>query len=211
MVLIRHSAAAALAVILMTSRAGAQPGTPGTLAAVGSARPLLYGFALECSNCTPGERGRGRGGAGGAPVVWTYQQYPRVAAVAPGSAAEEAGIRPGDILQSIDGQSLLTAQGATRFVRASKGEAVRLVFERESKPVSVTLMLGAGAASRVAGPMKVISGYMTLQGHVEGDVNIEVWSDDPILSQDSSNTLILRIGTSTIIKMRLKKDSTAKR
>ena len=211
MVLIKHSAAAALAVILAASRLCAQVSPSPSLSAVGASRTLLYGFALECVNCAPGARGRVGGGANSSPAVWTYHEYPRVAAVAPGSGAESAGIRAGDILQSIDGLSLLTAQGATRFVRASAGEEVRLTFERDSKPVAITLTLGAGPAGRGGGPVKVIIGYLTLQGHVEGDVQIEVWSDELIFTNDSTDTVTLRIGTGTLIRMRLKKDSTAKR
>lgn len=211
MVLIKRSAAVAMAAVLTATSLGAQRGTPPTLSAVGSVRPLLYGFALECVNCVPGERARGGGGASATPGIWTYREYPRIAAVAPGSAAEQAGILPGDILQSIDGVSLLTVQGATRFVRANKGDEVRLVFQRESKPVAVTLTLGATSTSPSGGPVKMISGYLTLQGHVDADVNLEVWSDEPIITRDSSDTVILRIGTSTIIKLRLKKDSTTKR
>jgi membrane-associated protease RseP (regulator of RpoE activity) len=134
-----------------------------------------------------------------------------VAGVAPGSAAEQAGIRPGDVLQSIDGLSLLTEQGASRFARASAGEVVRLTFERKSEPVNVTLTLGARAPGQVGGPVKMISGYLAMQGHVQGDVSIEIWTDEPIFPRDSTDTVVLRIGTNTIIKMRFKKDSTTKR
>jgi membrane-associated protease RseP (regulator of RpoE activity) len=206
MVLIKHAAGVALAAALTAFRLDAQA-VPSPLATVAS-RPLLYGFALECSSCTPGERGRV---GGGAPPVWTYLEFPRVAAVVPGSAAEEAGIRSGDVLQSIDGLSMLTAQGSTRFARAAAGQIVRLVFERESKPLAVTLMLGATSASRKGGPLKVFTGYLTLQGHVAGDVKLELWSDEFIVQSDSADTLILRIGSSTIVKLQLKKDSAAKR
>jgi membrane-associated protease RseP (regulator of RpoE activity) len=206
MVLTKHAAGLALAAALTASRLDAQA-VPSTLATV-AARPLLYGFALECSSCTPGERGRG---GGGAPPVWTYLEFPRVAAVVPGSAAEEAGIRSGDVLQSIDGFSILTAQGATRFARASAGEIVRLVFERDAKPAAVTLALGATIANRKGGPLKVFTGYMTLQGHVAGDVKLELWSDEFIVQHDSADMLILRIGSGTIVKLQLKKDSAGKR
>ena len=211
MVLIKHATAIALAVTIGVVNASAQPSTPPALSTVGSARPLLYGFALECVNCAPGERGRVGGGAAAPPVVWSYRDFPRVAGVAPGSAAEQAGIQPGDILRSIDGLSLLTEQGAARFARASAGEAVRLTFERNAQPVNITLTLGAGAAGRGSGPAKMINGYLALQGHVEGDVSIEIWSDEPIFPRDSTDVVILKIGTNTIIKMRFKKDSTTKR
>jgi len=134
-----------------------------------------------------------------------------VAGVAPGSAAEQAGIRPGDVLQSIDGLSLLTEKGASRFARASAGESVRLKFERNSEPVNVTLTLGGSAPGRGGGSVRMINGYLALQGHVEGDVSIEIWSEEPMFPRDSTDTVILKIGTGTIVKMRFKKDSTTKR
>jgi hypothetical protein len=57
----------------------------------------------------------------------------------------------------------------------------------------------------------MISGYLAIRGHIQGDVSIEIWSDEPIFPRDSTDTVILRIGTNTIIRMRFKKDSTTKR
>lgn len=183
----------------------ASPSRPGEV------RPLLYGFALECIDCAPGEHGRGRGGTGQPPVL-SYRTFPHVVAIAPGSAAERAGIRAGDILHTIDGMSVGTDAGAERLAHATAGQQVRLGFERASKPFAVSLVLGAANPSelRGSGPTRIYGGYIALQGSARGatKIKLEVWSDDPIVPDDSTNAIVLRIGTSTLIKLQLTKDST---
>jgi membrane-associated protease RseP (regulator of RpoE activity) len=151
----RAACVSALA-LLWTVSAGGQ-GRSG-LAMTGQSRPLLYGFALECVDCQPGEGARGRGG-NSAPG-WTYTSFPRVVELAPGSAAEKAGIKPGDLLLSVDGMSMTTPTGAQRFANGTAGTVVRLVFERSAKAFEVPLLLGAplsngGAAGQ---PTKIING-----------------------------------------------------
>lgn len=175
----------------------------------GEVRPLLYGFALECIGCLPGERGRGRGGAGQPPVL-SYRSFPHVIAVAPGSAAEQAGIRAGDVLQSIDGLSVMTAAGAERLAHATAGQSARLAFARDSKPVVVSIVLGAAGPSGRNAPesKRVFGGYMAIQGSARGAIKLEIWSDDPIFPTDSTGSVVLRIGTSTLIKLQVARDST---
>ena len=213
---ITHACRIALAVLVHANTLLAQQSGSPSLARLGEARPLLYGFALECVDCAPGGRGRVGGagsgtGRGEAPVVWSYRSFPRVAGVAPGSGAEQAGIQPGDVLISIDGLSLLNEQGASRFARAVKGDEVRLVFERDSKPISVSLVLGAVVGSR-GGPVRIGTGYVAFRGPIHGEMSVEIWSDEPIFfPPDSGNApgvAVLRIGTNTVIKLRLVKDST---
>ena len=187
----------------VAAQRGSQPDVPR-----GQVRPLLFGFALGCFDCPPGEGARGRG-RGGAPVV-SYRSFPHVLSVAPGSAAEQAGIKEGDILQSIDGLSVLTDPGATRLARAVDGEQVRLVFERNSKPIEFSLVLGSIASRRAdSGPTKILMGYMALQGTLSGDLKMEIWTDDPIVFTEPTPTsadgpageTVLRIGDKTVIRL----------
>lgn len=209
---ISRATCVALAFLFCAGAAVAQRGGAPSIARLGEARPLLYGFALECVDCAPGGRGRvGGAGRGEAPVVWSYRSFPRVAGVAPGSVAEEAGIQAGDLLISIDGLSLLDEQGASRFARAVKGDTVRLLFERDSKPVSVSLVLGATAGGR-RGPIRVGTGYIALHAPIHGEMTMEIWSDEPIFLPPDSGSApgvgVVRIGANTVIKIRLVKDST---
>jgi hypothetical protein len=206
MVLIpKRAAVVALILITQAASVAAQRGN----SPLGEARPLLYGFALECIDCTPGAGARGRVGGGGrsaAPAVMSYRSFPLVRAVAPGTAAERVGIRAGDILQSIDGMSLLTERGAERFAHATKGEQVRLGFRRDGKPITVDLPLGA-AAGQADGPVKMIRGYNVMHGRTtDAEISLEIWSDDPIFMRDSVGTIVLTMGTA-IVKFRVKQIS----
>ena len=191
--------------------AAAQRGLPPNAPRSNDVRPMLFGFALGCLNCQPGERPRGRGGA---PPVVSYRSFPQVLSVAPGSAAEQAGIKEGDILQSIDGISVLTDEGATRLARAAEGDQVRLVFERNSKPIEIPLVLGARVGRKPGDPTRIMSGYLSMQTASDAAVRImkmEIWSDDPIDWQepkptDGQGELVLRIGDKTKIRLRLKKE-----
>ncbi|MGH9884513.1 MAG: PDZ domain-containing protein [bacterium] len=188
---------------------------------------MLYGFALECVDCQPGRgvgvaraRGggdgvgaaRGGGGAGGAGrgqlQVWSYSTYPRVSALAPGGAAEGAGIRVGDVLISIDGLSLLTDDGARRFASAVTGDQVHLSFERDSKVIDVPLVLGRITTAR-GGPVGTLDGYLSARFEgTEGTVNLEIWSDEPVIvTRDSTGAMILRTST-MVVKLR-KEDASA--
>lgn len=62
-----------------------------------------------------------------------------VAAVCPGSRAEAAGIRPGDLLTSIDGAPPPSAVAASRALRGPPGTAVLLALVRDGEPRTVLL------------------------------------------------------------------------
>jgi membrane-associated protease RseP (regulator of RpoE activity) len=204
---LRQIALAGLITFAQAEVAAAQRGLPPNAPRPNDVRPMLFGFALGCLNCQPGERPRGRGGA---PPVVSYRSFPQVLSVAPGSAAEQAGIKEGDILQSIDGISVLTDEGATRLARAAEGDQVRLVFERNSKPIEIPLVLGANVGRKFGGPRHVNLGYMAMQT-ATGDMKLEIWSDDPVVSgeptfTDGRGEIVLRIGDKTMIRLRLKKE-----
>jgi membrane-associated protease RseP (regulator of RpoE activity) len=207
-----------LALIVGMGAIPAQAQQPSPAPRSGDIRPLLYGFALECVDCRPGEGGRGRSG-GGQPPVLSYRSFPHVIAVAPGSAAEQADIRAGDILRSIDGISVISDSGAQRLARAHAGQQVRLAFERDAKPVVVSLKLGAASPEKTGrGPKRIFGGYTAMQGSIHGNVKLEIWSDEAIVpgdlvvqkataSSDSTGTVVLRIGNNTLIRLQLTKES----
>ena len=207
----RAACVAACVATLGASLTAQQPRAPQTPQSAqlrrGEEHPLLFGFALECAvNCAPGERARGRSGGGGSAAL---EHFPLVIAVAPGSAAERAGIHPGDRLTSINGRSVITDAGAQRLANAKAGELVKLEFERDGKPITVSLLLGSTPnPTKASGEQRIFGGYAALHGeHVHGNLDIEIWSDEPIVPTDSTGTVIMRIGTSTLIKMRLAPDS----
>ena len=56
---------------------------------------------------------------------------PRVGAVVEGSAAERAGLRPGDLIVSIEGRRIVGFSDLQRLVSSSSGDNLRIVFERD--------------------------------------------------------------------------------
>jgi S1-C subfamily serine protease len=83
----------------------------------------------------------GRTAAGAPEPVIVAQSYPIVRSVQPGSPAEIAGIRPGDMLISQNGIDY--ASGTLPRTRRVEGDTLRLVVERNrSEYIPITLVLG---------------------------------------------------------------------
>jgi serine protease Do len=75
-----------------------------------------------------------------------------VATVAPGSPAEKAGLRPGDVITGVAQAQVKAARTLTRYVTASPGEAdVPLRILRGGVPQTLTVTLG----EKSAGPQTV--------------------------------------------------------
>jgi len=69
-----------------------------------------------------------------------------VVKVVPGSPAEAAGMRPGDVIAAIDGKPVTSAaQLVNRLDEHKVGDTVRLTVQRDGKPVELTATLKAGA------------------------------------------------------------------
>lgn len=61
---------------------------------------------------------------------WQFEEYPTIYSVDPGSPADRAGIRRGDVLTAIDGISLLSREGGQRFGSIEPGQAVTWTYRR---------------------------------------------------------------------------------
>jgi hypothetical protein len=188
----------------------------GTAASAGP-RPMLFGFALECTRCDAvgrggrmgggGGGGRGRGefagtarGGAGAQAVWHYDEYPRVAAVVAGGAAQRAGIREGDVLLAVEGLSITSDDGSARFSALRAGDTTRLTLDRAGKTFDVELVLGRGGGrggSLVEAPAVDAPNFTTRAR----DTRVDVWSDARVVqSTDSTGAIILRIG-GTVVRL----------
>jgi regulator of sigma E protease len=71
---------------------------------------------------------------------------PRVGGVSAGMPAEQAGLKPGDRVLSIDGQPVTTWEELSSIVQASKGRMLNMIVERDGAqlPVQVTPSLHGG-------------------------------------------------------------------
>jgi len=176
-------------------------GFSGFSGQAGGPRPLLFGFALECTRCQARNR---RGGFGAGPMAtWHYDEFPRIAAVVEGSPADRAGIRQGDLLLDVGGASLITDAGSEAFSALRAGDTASLTLERNGKSYSTTLVLGRGLAMGIgggggrAGPLRL--DHQPRFNTRVGTTAIEIESDVPVISTtDSSGTTTLRIGATTI-------------
>jgi hypothetical protein len=129
--------------------------------------------------------------------AWHYDEYPRVAAVAEGGAAQRAGVRVGDVLLSVDGLSITTDEGAERFSQVRAGDDVHLTLDRAGKSFDVDLVLRAASGRggfAGAAPENTPSFASRIQG-----VDVDVWSPNRVVqSTDSSGATILKIGDTVI-------------
>lgn len=75
-----------------------------------------------------------------------YEALPIIGTVAPGSAAEKAGIKPGDLIKMIDGKPVNNfAQVKHRLNSKYEGDDVALVLERDKKEVKLDkVAMGGG-------------------------------------------------------------------
>lgn len=84
----------------------------------------------------------------------------RVSGVRPTSPADEAGIRPGDVIIALDGRDIYAAQDVTRMVaRHVPGEAIRLDIDRNGQNDQLEVVLAAPAGQLVRPRMTYPSEY----------------------------------------------------
>lgn len=92
-----------------------------------------FGFAVGClQSCA-------RTNASDGTDYYKFDAYPPIVALTPGGAAERAGIRVGDLVTEVDGKSVLTEDGALRFLRGTKTETLQLTVIRDRQSVGYQL------------------------------------------------------------------------
>ena len=62
---------------------------------------------------------------------------PRIEAVQPGSAAEIAGLRPDDLVVSIDGRAIASFADMQRLVSTSAGDTLEIIVERDGRKLNL--------------------------------------------------------------------------
>jgi TonB-dependent SusC/RagA subfamily outer membrane receptor len=112
-------------------------GVPQTVSPAIAATPSQttnanFGFALEC----PTSCGRSEWRGMGQPL--RFETHPRVVELAPNGAAEQAGMRVGDVVTHIDGQSVLGKQGM-QLTGDGRSRTMRVTVKRAGSEVNFTL------------------------------------------------------------------------
>ena len=85
-------------------------------------------------------------------VLLAYGQYTgttTVDEIVQGSAAQEVGLQPGDVVAGVGGKAVSKPADVTQVVRASAGSAIELKVMRSGAPVTMQIMPRKDAASGV--------------------------------------------------------------
>lgn len=100
--------------------------------------PIYFGMELECGDCG------WRTGSDGAPS-WYSPTLPKVRSVEPGGPADQAGIKPGDLLLGIDHRSFSGGSAGRYLGKLRSGQKVTLEVQRgtEKRTVAITPKDGA--------------------------------------------------------------------
>ncbi len=87
-------------------------------------------------------------------------QYPEVTGLIPGSPAEKAGVKPGDLVLSVDGKSLkgLSPDLASASIQGPAGSLAHLVIQRDGGTVAIDVRL-----AQIASPFVLAT---TLDGDI---------------------------------------------
>jgi S1-C subfamily serine protease len=73
----------------------------------------------------------------GKPADWLFLELPSIKSIQPGSPADEAGLRVGDVLLEIDGEELDSEGGGSRFSRMEPGQVIEWKVRRDGKTLTV--------------------------------------------------------------------------
>lgn len=89
-----------------------------------------FGLAVACEpSCS---RARARDGTD----YWKFDGYPPIAALLPGGPSERVGLRVGDRVTDVDGTSVLTEEGALRFLRSESKGTLQVTVQRNGQRMS---------------------------------------------------------------------------
>jgi len=73
----------------------------------------------------------------GKPADWFFFELPSIKSIQPGSPADEADLKVGDVLLEIDGKKLDSEKGSSRFSCMEPGQVIEWKVRRDEKTITV--------------------------------------------------------------------------
>lgn len=119
----------ALFALALGAGTAAAQGTDTAAVARQAASRAWFGFSLSCSDCTMTSTSAG--------MRWRFSVPPGIVAIEPGSPAERAGLRVGDVLVAVDGMSLASDSGAEHFASVRPGQSPRFTVRRGGRSLQI--------------------------------------------------------------------------
>src|SRR5688572_18914625 len=121
-------------------------------------------------------------------------------AVDPGGPADQAGIRPGDVLEKLDDQLLVNVEQFTALVRSGKpGDQVTITIYRDGKPMAIKATLGQKEVTqKETGPTGMLDVDPTMWAPAAGmpaaDPNTVLQLTRPVRAQAAGGAFFMRDG-----------------
>jgi membrane-associated protease RseP (regulator of RpoE activity) len=95
-----------------------------------------FGVSINCTRCGTERRPED------STPVWSFDSPPEIYSVEPQSPAARSGVRPGDVLVSIDGVSIVSEDGGRRFGAVRPGQSVKWTVQRGGSTQNLTVVAG---------------------------------------------------------------------
>jgi hypothetical protein len=152
-----------------------------------------FGFGIQCNNC-------GINAPQGRPAVFQFREQPRVVNVEPGTPAARAGMQRGDRLTHVDGVSITTQAGWTRFGSIQPGQQVRWTYTRDGRAHNTTMTaLRRPDAGRTPAPAAPGGGQRLRYSGSVGGAQVEVRGAPVNVSTDPrTGEMIIRSADLTV-------------
>ena len=141
-----------------------------SLSVLGFGRPAradsaYFGWGFQCTNCLKGVSETG--------LRMEFTAPPEIIGVEAGGPAARAGIKVGDVILTVDGESLTKRSGSDRLFNARPGKTLRIGFRRGSSRQETTIRVGPQADAEKLGSLSGRSSD-------EGSRSTESTADAPI-------------------------------
>ena len=137
-----------------------------------------------------------------------------VAGVAPGSAAEKAGVKTGDVVTAVDGRTIRSAAELRRMIgMLAVGDKVELGLVRDGKPLKLTAVVAAknSAESGSAGGInKSLEGAELADAPSGGGVTVKSVQEGSAAAQVGlrANDLIVGVGRVPVANLKAFREAT---